>query len=204
MRIYLIRHGESTDDLEDAYGGAADFPLTDRGREQAREVAAALHGAPIQVIFSSPLRRASESAQIIASTLDGNLEPIVIDDLRERNSYGVLSGVTKERARELFGYVLDALHEKPGYSREPLLGAEDFDTFIARVRQGFEQAVTQAKRSNAEHIAIVTHGKFTQGLFEEVLHITKNVYLDLSAVNVLDYTPSSTVIVDDAIARPAE
>lgn len=202
MKIFLVRHGESADDLDDSYGGAADFELTDTGRDQARAVGAQLKSQPISAIFSSPLRRAREAAEIIAGELGTNLTPTVVPDLRERNSYGVLSGLPKDRAKEIFGYILDSLQEKPGYSREPLLGAEDFDDFISRVRHAFESVTREAAAAGHEQIAIITHGKFTQGLFEEVLNIDKDVYLDLSAVNVIDYEPPAARVDLETIPQP--
>lgn len=196
MRIFVIRHGEAEDDLDDSYGGAADFKLTDNGRQQAREVGETLRGEGIQAIYNSPLARAFEAAAIIRQGL-GDIPIQTIGDLRERNSYGVLSGLTKKRAAELFGYILDALTEKPGYSREPLLGAEDFDAFVARVTAAFNSIVSDAVAHDYETIALVTHGKFTQALFEETLKINKNVYLDLSAINQIEYAPFSAKLSND-------
>ncbi|MFK5634241.1 histidine phosphatase family protein [Ornithinimicrobium sp. LYQ103] len=197
MRVYVVRHGEAGDDDDDAYGGAADYRLTDRGREQATETAASLSSAGIVQIYSSPLSRASESAQIIAATLPGTPPVTVVDGLRERNSYGVLSGVTKAKAKELFGYILDQLQEKPGYSREPLLGAEDFDEFLLRVRAAFDEVIRDAQAAGHESIALVTHGKFTRGLAEHVL-LLGDVDLDLSSILAVDYTPFVANVVTEA------
>ena len=194
MRICIARHGESLDDIEDCYGGIADFPLTDKGRKQARDLAHQLKEAKLQAIFSSPLVRARETADIIASELGGGISVIVIENLKERNSYGVLSGCNKERAKQIFGHVLKGLKEKPGYSKEPLLGAEDFDEFVLRVHKVFKEVTDLALAQGIERLAIVTHGKFTQALFEYVFKIKENVYLDLSALNIVDYKPATAVL----------
>jgi broad specificity phosphatase PhoE len=191
----MIRHGESVDDIEDCYGGIADFPLTPHGREQARDVGARLVPNAIEAVFSSPLARAHETAQIIVDALSGQLPLIIVDELQERNSYGVLSGVNKERAKVLFRSVFATLTEKPGYSREPLVGAEDFDLFVQRVNRAFNHVVTSAQDSGYSRIAVVTHGKFTQALFSEVLRLEGNVYLDLSTVNVVQYQPAAVSLV---------
>lgn len=188
MKLYLIRHGEALDDIEDCYGGIADFPLTDNGRGQARRIADRLCSAGLQAIFTSPLVRARETAEIISNELRINVS--VVEGLKERNSYGVLSGVNKERASQIFRHILKDLKEKPGYSREPLLGAEDFDDFLLRVNRAFHEVIDFARNHRMEHIAIVTHGKFTQALLEHVLKIEKKIDLELSAVNVVDYQPA--------------
>jgi 2,3-bisphosphoglycerate-dependent phosphoglycerate mutase len=199
MKLFLVRHGESEDDLDDSYGGAADFRLTERGREQAREVGARISESRVDAVYTSPLRRARECAEILSGEIGLTDPPIVVDELKERNSYGVLSGLTKDRARDVFGYVLDALQEKPGYSREPLMGAEDFEEFVSRVRRAFEHVVADARKNNFDRVVIVTHGKFTQALFAEVLGIDKDVYLDLSALNVVDYEPAMASIDSDRL-----
>src|SRR5437588_221264 len=112
MKIFLVRHGESVDDIEDCYGGIADFPLTDSGRSTAEELANKLANSGIQVLYTSPYKRAHETATYICKTLD--CEARIIDDLRERNSYGVLSGVNKAKAKSIFSHILNQLKYKAG------------------------------------------------------------------------------------------
>ncbi len=102
-----------------------------------------------------------------------------------------MSGVTKAAAAELFDYVLDDLTTKPGYSNEPLLGAEDFDEFVLRVRSTFDTVVRDAQERGFQSIVLATHGKFTQALFEHVLHLKKDVYAELGDVNIVDYSPAT-------------
>lgn len=189
MRICMLRHGEALDDIEDCYGGIADFPLTDRGRQQAVETGRSLAKHSPVAIYSSPLQRAHETARIIAQDL-GLDDPTVVQDLQERNSYGVLSGMNKDKAELVFANVLSTLKEKPGYSKESIPGCELWDDFVVRVRRGFESVVQDAQSKGHDVIGIVTHGKFTAALFEDVLAIDQPIDLKLGAVNVLEYQPS--------------
>ena len=186
MLIYVIRHGESEDDLSDSYGGAANFVLTDHGREQAKATAKTLKDANISAVYTSPLARASESAAIIAAEL-GGLPIETISDLRERNTYGVLSGHTKDRARELFGYLIDSLPFKPGEWPYCVPGGEEYEPFVKRGRAGFEEVVSRAVGGNHENVAMVTHGKFTMGLFTGVLSLGEEYGKDHGSVNVIEY-----------------
>ncbi len=74
-RLILIRHGETDWNVEGRYQGQADPPLNARGREQARKLARELAEVGIDVIYSSPLRRAWETAEIIARALGVPLHP---------------------------------------------------------------------------------------------------------------------------------
>lgn len=69
MLLYCVRHGESTHNAEGRIQGQADIPLSDFGRRQSAAVAAALGGLAIDAVYSSPLRRALETAEIIARQL---------------------------------------------------------------------------------------------------------------------------------------
>ena len=192
MLIYVIRHGESEDDLSDSYGGAANFPLTDHGRQQAKTTASSLKDANISAIYASPLARARESAEILAAEL-GGLTVETMNDLRERNTYGVLSGHTRTRAQELFGYLIDPLPYKPGEWPYCMPGGEEYEPFINRVRSAFENVVSKATRDGHQTVAIVTHGKFTLGLFTGVLSLGEKYQKDHGSVNVIEHHPARLV-----------
>ena len=81
--ILLARHGETESNRERRFQGQLDVPLSDRGREQARELAdlAASADPPIAAVYTSPLVRASETAAIVGERL--GLEPRSDDRLKE-------------------------------------------------------------------------------------------------------------------------
>lgn len=189
MRLYLVRHGEAQDDVEDCYGGIADFELTDLGRETARQLAAKLEDKGISRIYSSPYKRASETAQIVADLIA--CEVRMIQNLRERNSYGVLSGVNKDRAKSIFGHVIAALPGKPGdyYSDEVVPGAEPLREFDDRVRTALHDIARDA--SDCEAICVVTHGNVTRSIYKNLLKAKGKVALDLLAMTELEWDGAS-------------
>ena len=67
MKLYLIRHGESTYNAEGRIQGQSDVPLSELGRRQSRAVARAMAAVPAEAIYSSPLCRALEVAKDIAA-----------------------------------------------------------------------------------------------------------------------------------------
>ncbi|MEK7639390.1 MAG: histidine phosphatase family protein [Patescibacteria group bacterium] len=147
MKILLIRHGETTGDIEDRYGGAYDDHLTEKGRQQLQHTAEQLDGQKIDVIFVSSLIRARESADIINEKLNTRIE--VMDGLRERN-YGVLGGLTKAEAIEKYPEVVEA-HKDPANTDSE---GESQSDFMERVLSTF----SSIKESGHDVVAVVSHG----------------------------------------------
>jgi uncharacterized phosphatase len=98
--ICLIRHGETDWNRARRLQGREDIPLNDGGREQARSTAAHLARSRWDLIATSPLRRAAETAKIIAAALV-DTPVLTIPELVERD-YGAASGLTPEERRERF------------------------------------------------------------------------------------------------------
>ncbi|MBH0115958.1 histidine phosphatase family protein [Salinibacterium sp. NG253] len=96
--LSLIRHGQTDWNAAGRMQGSSDIPLNDTGREQAREAVEVLRGSEWDVIVSSPLQRARETAQIIADGLGLELGRSY-DLLIERN-YGEGEGLTKAEIDE--------------------------------------------------------------------------------------------------------
>jgi len=147
MKIFLIRHGETTGDVEDRYGGSYDDHLTDLGKEQLAATANNLVDKDIEVIFVSSLIRAQESAEIISSKIECPVE--ILNGLEER-SYGVLGGLTKAEALEKYPEVVEA-HKDP-LNTDP--EGESYDDFKNRVLETF-QKISQKEYNT---IAVVSHG----------------------------------------------
>src|SRR5512136_1410620 len=90
--ITLLRHGESVGNAEARWQGQSDFPLTDVGRAQARALAERWQReqAKFDFLITSPLTRARETAEIIASALN---IPVEYDPLWLERDNGEFSGL---------------------------------------------------------------------------------------------------------------
>jgi len=147
MKIYIVRHGETTGDIEDRYGGSYDDHLTEKGKMQLKQTAGALVGKNIEMIFSSPLIRTKESSEIIREKINVPVE--YVDDLKERH-YGILTGLTKKEAKEKYPEEVEK-HQNP-LNTDP--EGESYEDFNKRVIDAF----LSLKNQNYKTIAIVTHG----------------------------------------------
>ena len=80
-RLYLIRHGQTAHSAADCFSGASDVDLADEGRRQASCLAQRLAGERITAFYCSPLRRAIETATLVAQP--HGLTPTIVAGLRE-------------------------------------------------------------------------------------------------------------------------
>jgi len=97
--IVLVRHGETDWNRERRFQGHADTPLNGAGRGQARELADVLRGEELAAVYTSPLRRASETAEIVAAHL--GLEARLLEGLREID-VGDWQGLTVDEVKERY------------------------------------------------------------------------------------------------------
>jgi len=98
LTIYLMRHGQTQWNAEgDRYCGRTDIPLTQKGIEQAQDVARQLAGFRFEAIYSSPLERAWHTAQIA-----GGGKEVIKDDRLLETDFGGWEGITKKESIERF------------------------------------------------------------------------------------------------------
>jgi broad specificity phosphatase PhoE len=99
--IHFLRHGESTGNAEGVYQGQGDYPLNATGRAQAQALAETwfAQGVKLDLVVSSPLLRARETAEIIAQRLSAPLE---LDEVWMERDNGKLSGMRPEEAAERY------------------------------------------------------------------------------------------------------
>ncbi len=151
MRLLLIRHAESTGNRQGRLQGRADFPLTERGRLQAQELAAVLSRLPVAVVCSSPIRRALDTAEAIAGPLGLKVE---VQAALQEYDFGELSGLTwpeiGERRPHLIEHLLSDSADFPHYP-----GEEGREAFRERVC-GALWAIAD-RHAGEEAVAVVTH-----------------------------------------------
>ncbi|MFC7363430.1 histidine phosphatase family protein [Nocardioides astragali] len=151
--LYVVTHPEATHHVEGLVGGQHDSALTARGRRDAEAIAARLgQMIPRDVevdLFTSDLRRTSETAEAIAKRL--GLATIPLRDLREK-SYGVAGGRPQSWLDERFvppPAVGERMHHDEGVE-----GAETKAELAHRVYRAVDHVLAR----DSEHQIVVTHG----------------------------------------------
>ena len=145
----LVRHGETDWNRERRFQGRADVSLNGAGRRQAEALADALAGERFAAAYSSPLRRALETAEIVAARLDITVEPR--DALMEVD-VGSWSGLTTAEVEQRFpdGFGLWAENRAGGWT-----DGETYEELGARVVRDLREL---AERHPDESVLAVTHG----------------------------------------------
>jgi probable phosphoglycerate mutase len=159
--LLLLRHGETAWNLSGRWQGqAADTPLTDLGREQARIVAGRLRAYPIRSIYSSDLLRAFETAQIVGQRL--GLAPIAEPALRE-SDIGAWTGLTWHEIAQRFPDEVAAMYAGQEVRRG---GGESYGELQARLAAAAEGIAAQHP---GQTVLLVSHGAALRSLVAHAL-----------------------------------
>ena len=129
-QLFLVRHGTTADNEADILQGRVDNPLSETGLREARQVAEYMHGESIQAVFSSPMLRARQTAEAIATALQLPIQ--IIDNFCEID-LGEWEGQKYEMVQKKYAdfhlrWVAD--------SSLPVPGGESFDQVFTRVAVG--------------------------------------------------------------------
>jgi broad specificity phosphatase PhoE len=157
-RLFLARHGETSWNLERRWQGHTDIGLSERGREQAQQLAARVRALGVGHVRSSDLSRARETAEIVARAL--GLADVVVDPRLRERSFGVFEGLTAEECADRYPevwtrYQVDRTCIPPG--------GEAQEAVVARLRQAVEEALA-APLPDDQAVLLVGHGGSTRAL----------------------------------------
>ena len=158
MKLLILRHGESEDDLIDAYGGWADFPLTASGIETAKQNAEKISklNEKFDIVLASPLKRAVQTAEVIAQKL--GIKSEIFEYIKERNMYGIMCGMVKADAKKKFPWLVEA-YEKWEY----IDGQERAADILTRTAKAYELIQKMGYNS----VILATHGNFVEAFFKQ-------------------------------------
>jgi broad specificity phosphatase PhoE/hypoxanthine phosphoribosyltransferase len=150
---FLVRHGESADNAAgDRYSGITDSVLTELGIRQAEDVGWALQGEHIERIYTSPMKRAVETARMVQSKTGGML---VVDNRLREIDYGNWEGLTRQEVFQRWPELYLAYKEDP-IKNHPPGGENPKETFGRLLSLWIDIQKTMASE-NIKRFVIVTH-----------------------------------------------
>lgn len=154
-QFVFLRHGESLGNAQSRWQGQSDYPLTEKGRAQAQALAARWKAEDVKfdLVLSSPLGRARETAAIIASKLVLKIE---FDDIWLERAIGEMEGLTAEEVRQ---------KPRPPYTTPyDSIGGDGEGDWALYLRAG--QALHNLLKRPPGSYLVVSHG----GLLNQVMH----------------------------------
>jgi len=159
MKIYIIRHGESTSDIKEKYDGDYDDHLTDNGLKEAEIIAKKLLDSKIQIIFSSSKIRAIETSKILKNSL--KCKVVITEDINEQDIYGAYPELSKNQPEEEYRRLGEVLADR----NVEIEGVETYLHFKNRVIGCFSKIT----KEDYQTIAIITHGGPIRCIFRDIL-----------------------------------
>jgi broad specificity phosphatase PhoE len=190
----LIRHGQTDWNAEHRWQGHSDVPLNQVGVTQATSLAKRLAGRPINAVYSSDLKRAAMTAEILGRSL--NLEPILDAAWRERD-VGAFAGLTNAQVQAAYPEEWEAMRQ--GRINPP--GGEPYTQLSRRVTRAYERLLVEHYEGE---VAVVSHGGALYTLISFILgfgadrigRFSLNGNTGLSIIEVEEHGPRLTLLND--------
>lgn len=197
MEIYIVRHGQTMWNKEKRLQGSVDIELNENGKELAIITGQNLADTHIDLIFSSPLKRAHETAKLIKGSKD--IEIIVDDRLRELN-FGSMEGESYEKLYEEKTHGFKYFFTEPHLYYPPEDG-ETLEHLVERASE-FMKDVIEPLAETCQRVMIVAHGAMNKALMTHVKkhsleHFWSGGLQKNCNVIILDYTNGHYTIIDE-------
>ena len=148
--LLLARHGQTDWNRDGIWQGQADPPLNALGRHQARALAEKVSRWPVEAVYASDLRRARETADIVAAVLG---LPVIVDPSLRESDVGSWTGLTNAEIAQRF----------PGWEYHD---GESREAFQARVVAAAERI---ARAHEGKTVLVVAHGGVVRALQRHAL-----------------------------------
>lgn len=176
-KVYLIRHGETDYNRDGRLQGALPVPLNDNGRVQAQALGLHLKRQSIEAIFTSPLSRAQETADLIGQILNAS---IVADKRLQEINFGQFEGLTHAQIEE--EYEDEYRMWNAGDMLYAVPGGESRRSVQSRMTQAWEDITSQ---NGYDTVAIVSHGAALKILLHHVFYRLPNISLRNTSITTL-------------------
>lgn len=182
--LILVRHGESQWNLENRFTGWVDIDLSPRGEEEAKKAGDLLKNYHIDCVFTSALKRAQRTTDIILERMNITDIPIEKDQALNERHYGDLQGLNKQETGEKFG--MDQLKIwRRSYDVAPPNGESLKDTQNRVLPYYYEKI--QPKLKEGKNVLISAHGNSLRALVMHLENLSKEEVLELNIPTGIPY-----------------
>lgn len=182
--MFLLRHGETESNKQLRYVGREESPLTEQGKKEAALLAQALKEAHFSVIYSSPLSRSKETANIL-STFHPGVEIIEDKRLVERD-YGLFEGKTFEQLRTEYSDLYKKWLLHPAKTAIP--NAETLEAVQKRGSLAIDNIINKHQGKN---ICVVGHGGINRIILFQFLGLGLDNFFrikqDNCCINIIEF-----------------
>jgi len=188
--IILVRHGQTEWNTQLIFRGRNDIPLNERGYKQASALAGALKERNIDAIYTSPLRRAVETAQPVATLFD--LEVVPVQGLIDIN-YGEWEGVSYHEIKKRYTDEYAQWEQRPELVRFP-----QGETLDAVKERSLDAFIDIARKNPARSVLIISHRVINKVLLCALLGLSTahfwEIRQDTGCINVMEYSDERFVL----------
>ncbi len=188
-KLILVRHGETLWNIEKIYRGRADVNLDEIGIRQAQLLGKYLSNCKLEAIYSSPLRRAMDTANIVAyyQKIRVNIAPGLIDF-----DYGEWQSMPEQEAKRLYPTLHNEWHNNPHNVRMP--GGESLED----VRRRAIKVVDAVLSKYQESVVLVSHRVVNKVLICSLLGLDNsyfwNIKQDVGGITIFNYADERFVL----------
>ncbi len=167
--LVMVRHGQSQYNLENRFTGNADVELTDLGKQEAQKAGEQIARFHFDVAYTSMLKRAQETLNIILAAIGEINLPVYKDAALNERMYGDLQGLNKADILKQYGEEQFNLWRR-SYAIQPPNGESLKDT-EARALPYFTKEI-ETQLSAGKNVLIVAHGNSLRTLIKNLEHIS--------------------------------
>jgi len=177
VRLLLVRHGESVWNEEKRVQGQKDIPLSEQGREQANLLGKRLKGTEIVASFSSPLKRAFETAELILKASENFVPIVTLPELMER-SFGDWEGWEIDELK--LHYAEEFARWMKSHYIPPPPNGESIEALLERVEKGLKKILVQVQNGS---VLVVGHGGSIKALICNLFQLPPKSFASLKVDN---------------------
>jgi 2,3-bisphosphoglycerate-dependent phosphoglycerate mutase len=174
--LALVRHGQSLWNLENRFTGWVDVPLTPLGEDEARRAGERLRGMHFDVAYTSALRRAQHTLDIILEVAGFDL-PVIRDQALNERHYGDLQGLNKAKTAEKYGD--EQVHIWRRSYATPPPGGEALKDTAERTLPFYERAIL-GDIEQGKNVLVVAHGNSNRSIVMALDGLSEDEVLELN------------------------